>query len=240
MKKNPFLDFQAVPVRKKEIPLDRIVQAKQAIMDRIMEGYLSLVEEEVKGLVWLVGQSHEVRTYNAALRSIQDLQYDQDDIEELCAELDRGKKTPYLISGPAGIYLSALINQAPEDRILLRLQDFERTFHFLGYRLPEGKTLILQGNVGDFVGASVCGGRLVVEGSAGNWCGAGMTGGEILVTGHTGQKTGEWMRGGTIQVDGRIWGMGQSRFGGEILHCGKPIAPLGAEEHSRPEGDGGI
>lgn len=228
--KNPFLDFKSVPVTKREMPLDRIVRSKQAIMDRMIEGYLTLMEEEVKGLVWLVGQSHEVRTYNAALRSIQGLQYDQDDIEELCAELDSAKKVPYLISGPAGIYLSALINQSREDRVLLRLQDFERSFHFLGYRLPEGKTLILRGNVGDFIGASLVGGRLVVEGSAGNWCGAGMTGGEILVTGHTGQKTGEWMRGGKIQVEGRIWGVGQSRFGGEIYHRGRPITPPGSED----------
>ena len=238
MKKNPFLDFQSLPIRRKEMPLDRIVRAKEGVMDRIMQGYLSLVEEEVKGLIWLVGQSHEVRTYNAALSSIGDLQYDQDDIEELCAELDSGRKTPYLISGPAGIYISALINQAREERILLSLQDFERTFHFLGYRLPEGKTLILRGNVGDFVGASLAGGRLVVEGSAGNWCGAGMTGGEILVTGHTGQKTGEWMRGGTIRVEGRVWGMGEGRFGGEILHKGRAIGASHPGEQSR-KGDGG-
>ena len=227
--KNPFLDFQSVPCRKKEIPLERIVRARKEIMDRLSEGYLRLVEEEVKELVWLVEHSHVVRTYSAAVSAIQDLQYDQDDIEEFCAELDNANAFPYMISGPAGIYLSALINNAAEEHILLRLSEYERTFHFLGYRLPEGKTLVLQGNLGDFIGAGLCGGRLMVEGTAGNWCGAGMTGGEILVTGYTGQKTGEWMRGGEIHVDGPIGGFGRARFGGKIYQRGKLVVPHESE-----------
>jgi hypothetical protein len=228
--RNPFLDFRSLPYEKKEIPLDRIVRAKQETMDRILEGYLHLVEEEVKDLVWLVEHSHVVRTYSAAVNRIRELQYDQDDIEEFCAELDSAQKIPYMISGPAGIYLSALINHAPEDRIALRPKDFDRMFHFMGYRLPESKTLILQGNVGDFVGAGLSGGRLVVEGSVGNWCGAGMMNGEILVTGYAGQKTGEWMRGGEIHVDGSIGSLGRSRFGGKIYQRGKLVVPQELED----------
>jgi hypothetical protein len=223
--KNPFLDFHAVPYQKKQMPLDRIVRARQEIMDGIVEGYLQLVEEEVKDLVWLVEDSHVVRTYTAAVDRVRDLHYDQDDIEDFCAELDSAKRIPYTISGPAGIYLSALINHAPEERIVLRPQDFDRTFHFLGYRLPENKTLILQGNVGDFIGAGLSGGRLVVEGSVGNWCGAGMMNGEILVTGSVGQKTGEWMRDGEIHVDDTIGSVGRSRFGGKIYQRGKLVVP---------------
>jgi hypothetical protein len=223
--KNPFLDFHAVPYQKKQMPLDRIVRARQEIMDGIVESYLQLVEEEVKDLVWLVEDSHVVRTYTAAVDRVRDLHYDQDDIEDFCAELDSAKRIPYTISGPAGIYLSALINHAPEERIVLRPQDFDRTFHFLGYRLPENKTLILQGNVGDFIGAGLSGGRLVVEGSVGNWCGAGMMNGEILVTGSVGQKTGEWMRDGEIHVDDTIGSVGRSRFGGKIYQRGKLVVP---------------
>jgi hypothetical protein len=222
---NPFLDFRALPYRKKEIPLDRILRNRQEIMDHILEGYVRLVEEEVKDLVWLVEESHVARTYTAAVNTVTDLHYDQDDIEEFCAELDTAKKIPYMISGPAGIYLSALINHAPEERIVIKPQDFGRTFHFLGYRLPESKTLVLEGNVGDFVGAGISGGRLVVEGSVGNWCGAGMMNGEILVTGSAGQRTGEWMRGGEIHVDGSIESLGRGRLGGKIYQRGKLMNP---------------
>jgi formylmethanofuran dehydrogenase subunit C len=194
-------------------------------MERIVDGYRRLVEEEIKDLVWLVEHSRVARAYSAAAKSIQDLSYDQDDIEDFCAEIDNSEKIPYIISGPAGIYVSALINHVKEDRMTLRLEDYQQTYHFLGYRLPEGKTLVLQGNVGDFIGAGLSGGHLVVEGSTGNWCGAGMTRGEILITGFTGLNTGEQMRGGEIHVDGRIRSVGRTIFGGRIYQRGQLIAP---------------
>jgi hypothetical protein len=223
--KNPFQDFQSVSYQKKEIPLDRIVRSREDVMGQIVLGYLRLVEDEVKDLVWLVEHSRVVKAYSAAVKSIRELQYDSDDVEEFCAELDSSSKIPYMISGPAGIYLSALVNHAAEERMVLRLRDYQRTFHFLGYRLPEGKTLILQGDVGDFIGAGLSGGRLVVEGSTGNWCGAGMMKGEIQVGENTGQNTGEWMRGGEIHVEGRIRSVGKTLFGGKIFQRGKLVVP---------------
>jgi glutamate synthase domain-containing protein 3 len=223
--KNPFLDFRSISYRKKELPLERIVKAKQEIMSRILEGYLRLVEEEAKDLVWLVEHNRVAKAYEAATQNIKEVSYDQDDIEEFCAELDSSDKIPYMISGPAGIYISALVNHSHEDSIMLRLEDYQRTFHFLGYRLPEGKTLILKGNVGEFIGSGLSGGRLVVEGSAGNWCGAGMVSGEIMITKNAGQKIGEWMRGGEIHVDGRIQSIGRTRFAGKIFRRGKIVVP---------------
>ncbi len=227
---NPFEDFKEYPYKKKEIPLDRIVKAKEKVMDQIVDGYLKLVDAEVKDLVWLVEHSRVVKAYSSALRTIRELEYDVDDIEELCLELDKGGRIPYLISGPAGIYLSALCNNAKEEKIHLRLFELKRTFHFLGYRLPEGKTLTLEGEVGDFIGAGLSGGKLVIEGSTGNWAGAGMMKGELHINEHTGQNTGEWMRGGEIHVDGRIRGVGKTVFGGRIYQRGKLILP-----HDRSE-----
>lgn len=91
---NPFEDFREYPYKKKEIPLDHIVRAKEKIMDEIVEGYLKLVEEEVKDLVWLVEHSRLVRAYSAAIRTVEKLDYDIDDIEELCLELDREGRIP--------------------------------------------------------------------------------------------------------------------------------------------------
>lgn len=227
--KNPFLDFSSMPYKKKEIPLERIVKVKQDILDRLIENYLRLVEDEAKDLVWLVEHSRLVKTYERIIQTIENFQYDQDDIEDFCLELDNSDKTPYMISGPAGIYISALINLAEEDHIVLNLKDYKRTFHFLGYRLPEGKTLILQGDMGDFIGAGLAGGIVEVEGSTRNWLGAGMTKGRILVTGHTGQKTGEWMRGGEIHVDGPVHSLGTVHYGGKIFRQGNRIIPKTGE-----------
>jgi hypothetical protein len=221
--KNPFLEFRSVPYHRKEIPLERIVRAKQQVMERILEGYLHLVEDEAKDLVWLVEHSRVFKAYHNAVNSIQEINYDQDDIEEFCAELDSSTKIPYMIMGPAGIYVSALINESQEDRIVLRLKDFQRSFHLIGYRLPQQKTLVLQGNVGDFIGANLDGGCLVVEGDAGNWCGAGMEKGEILITGNTGKNTGEWMRGGEIRVDGYINSVAKHFSGGKIYEREKLV-----------------
>ncbi len=98
------------------------------------------------------------------IHSISKLEYNPEDVEELCAALDSSDEIPYVISGPAGIYISALVNHSQEDRIVLHLQDYQRTFHFLGYRLPEGKTLVLQGTVGEFVGRIWRGGALLWKG----------------------------------------------------------------------------
>jgi len=223
--KNPFLDFRSVPYQQKEIPLEGIVRVRQEVMDRIFEKYYHLVEEEAKDLVWLVEHSRVVKTYNTAAEGVQDLHYDQDDIEEFCAQLDSSNKIPSMISGPAGIFISALVNHCREDRIVLELRDYQRTFHFLGFKLPEGKSLILQGDVGDFIGASLAGGHLVVEGSTGNWCGAGMMKGEIFVSKNAGQRTGEWMRGGEIHIDGQVWNTGKNFFGGKIYNRGKLVVP---------------
>ena len=92
----------------------------------------------------------------------------------------------------------------------------KRAIHFLGYRLPGGKQLIVNGDTGDFTGAGMCGGHLIVNGSTGDWCGAGMTGGLIRIRGNAGRNLGQWMHGGSIGVDGKIGGIGEKRYGGRI------------------------
>lgn len=222
---NPFGDFQAVACQKKEIPLKRIVRVKQDVVDQILEGYLEIVEAEARDFVWLVEQSRVLKTYNTAIKLIQGMRYDADDIEEFCCELDSSSKIPYMLEGPAGIFLSALINRLDEKRIVLRLKDLQKSFHMLGYRLPAGKTLVIQGDAGDFTGAGLNGGHLEIEGSVGNWCGAGMLLGRIQVGGSAGWKTGEWMKAGEIQVQGYIQGVGQNIFGGKVTERGKTIYP---------------
>ena len=111
--RNPFVDFKSHPIRKREIPLDRIIEVKRKTMDRIISGYLELSEREVKEMVWLVEHSRIVKAYSTALETVKELDYDSDDIEEFCTELDKGGKIPYLISGPAGIYM---LNQCENYR----------------------------------------------------------------------------------------------------------------------------
>lgn len=221
--KNPFLDFHPESYREKEAPVERLAQAKQDIMGWIVEAYLKLVKGELKNLAWPVEHNRVLKVYGDAVSNLRGLQYERYDIEAFCAELDSSDEFPYMIPGPAGLYISALVNHSYENRIRLRLQDYQRNFHFLGYALPKRKTLILQGNAGDFCGAGLQGGRLVVEGAVGNWCGAGMLEGQIRVSKDAGLNTGEWMHGGEIRVGGTIQSIGQARHGGRVLQSGNLI-----------------
>jgi len=229
--RNPFVDFGPGNYQKKENPVERNVCKKRDVLRPIMEGYSRLLEKEFSDLAWLVEHQHVVRTYSDAVESIRGLQYDPDTIEAFCEKLERPGSIPYKIPGPAGLYLSALVNQCKTDHILLRLMNCQRTFHFLGYGLAEGKTLVLQGDGGDFIGAGLHGGRLVVKGSTGNWCGAGMMKGEIWVDKHAGQNTGEWMQAGEIRIDGFIGSLGKHLFGGRIYQQGKLIFGANPVDH---------
>ncbi len=222
--KNPFIDFRPDSYQVKESSASQIIRAKQNVMDGIIAGYIQMVEEEINELAWVVEHKRVVKAYGAAIERIRDFRFDQADIEEFCAELDGSNSIPYMIPGPAGLYVSALVNYSQENHIFLKLKSYQRTFHFLGYGLPKGKTLTLIGDGGDFTGTGLNGGCLEVKGSAGNWCGAGMLKGEILVSKHTGQNTGEWMQGGEIRVDGQIRNIGSSIFGGCIYQQGRLIA----------------
>ena len=61
-----------------------------------------LIIESSKDRKYLERLNRVIKTYNAAVEGIQDLQYDQNDIEELCIQADNFPNFPYMILGPAG------------------------------------------------------------------------------------------------------------------------------------------
>ena len=88
-----------------------------------------------------------------------------------------------------------------------------RRWPFLGYRLPRGRRLFLEGDVGDFVGALLEGGEVTVTGNAGNYAGIGMKEGRLHIGYSTGKHTGEGMRGGILEIKGRITELGKVKDG---------------------------
>jgi hypothetical protein len=215
--RNPFLEFHPDTYSKIEHQAEHIIKAQGDIIDSMLGGYLSILEDEVKNLAWLVEHDRLLEVYAAIVGRIGGMKYNGYDIEAFCAKLDSATGIRLMIPGPLGLYLSALINFSQETQLTFKLSDYQRLFHFLGYRLPEKKTLILDGDAGDFTGSGLCGGLLIVNGAVGNWCGAGMLSGEIRVQQNAGRNTGAWMHGGTIRVNGNIESTGEKRFGGEIL-----------------------
>ena len=206
--KNPFEEFGTYALPQKDIPLDSIVRSTEVVMDQIRRGYEKLLEEEAKELVWMVQYNTIIKAYEVAERYVREIEYSAEDIEDFCFALENTRKIPYLIPGPAGLYISALCNYAPEGEILLKLSELKTEINLLGFRLSKGKRLLIEGDTGDFTGIGVEGGELIVEGNAKNWTGAGMRSGKILVRKNIGLHTGEWMTGGEIFVGGRVRGLG--------------------------------
>ncbi len=222
--KNPFEDFKDHRTAEREIPLDSIIQSRDRVMSDIIKGYEKLLEEEVKELVWLVQYNTVIKAYTLAEKVVKDMDYKAEDIEDFCYELDTTDKIPYLITGPAGIYISALCNYAKEEEIVLKLNDLRTQINLLGYRLPVGKKVVVEGNLGDFTGIGMEGGELIVEGNAKNYTGAGMKSGRIRIAKNIGLHTGEWMMGGEIFVGGRVRGMGKI-VDGKVYEDDKLIYP---------------
>jgi len=155
---------------------------------------------------------------------VREIDYSAEDIEDFCFALENTQKIPYLIPGPAGLYISALCNYAKEEEIVLKLSELKTEINLLGFRLTKGKRLLIEGDGGDFTGIGLEGGDLIVEGSAKNWTGAGMRSGKILVKKNIGLHTGEWMMGGEIHVGGRVRGLGNI-VEGKVFEREKMVFP---------------
>jgi hypothetical protein len=219
----------------------------QRRVHQLLDTYRNLLGGAAEELAWYITRSSRMNTYKAVLKgmefpqhvkttlafadkvyhhvfkAVEHIPYDVGDIEDLCALLSFSREFSRNELRPAGVYISALVNASRTERIVLKLPILQHPFHFLGFKLPAGKTLLFEGRAGDFTGAKLCGGFLHVEGPARNWCGIAMEQGEILITKDIGQKTGEFMTGGKISVQGSILGIARSRVAGEIYQKGKQV-----------------
>jgi formylmethanofuran dehydrogenase subunit C len=117
------------------------------------------------------------------------------------------------LGAPSGLFIAAMCNQSQERDITLNLRSMTRRWPFLGYRLPRGRRLFLEGDVGDFVGALLEGGEVTVTGNAGNYAGIGMKEGRLYIGYSSGKHTGEGMRGGVLEIKGRITELGKVKDG---------------------------
>jgi glutamate synthase domain-containing protein 3 len=223
---NPFREFHAYQGKGREISLDRIIAAKDLILERLVAGYHKLIEEEVHNLVWLVDHGALPRAYAAAEKAIAEVNLTVEDVEDFCFTLEKADNFALALAGPSGLYLSAMCNHVEGGEISLRLKGLKSRVHLVGYRLPEGKRLIVEGSCGDFAGAAMEGGEIIVQGSTGNWTGVGLKRGKIIVEGNAGERTGEWMEGGEVHVKGRIGSLGQVQ-GGKVYLGERQIAPVG-------------
>ena len=221
---NPFQEFRAYTMPRRELPLDRILAQRDAVLERLLQSYQALVEEESKQLVWVVEQGALSRAYTTAVEALRGVVFSVEDIEDVCLELDAGDGVATPLGAPSGLFISALCNQVQDNEISLNLHAFTHRWPFLGYRLARGRRLHLDGNAGDFVGALLEGGEVIVTGNVGNYAGVGMKSGLVHVRHSTGKYTGEGMRGGVLRVDGHIGSLGKASKG-TIHEGGRQVFP---------------
>jgi formylmethanofuran dehydrogenase subunit C len=131
------------------------------------------------------------------------------------------------------LFIAAMCNHVQAEEIRLNLHTLTRRWPFLGYRLPRGRCLRLDGNAGDFVGALLEGGEVIVTGNAGNYAGIGMKSGTLHIQHSTGKYAGEGMRGGTLQVDGYIGSLGKAKSG-SIYESHRQVFPSVPESPPTP------
>lgn len=210
---NPFQEFRSYSATRPELPLDRILAKRDQVLQRLLQSYQTLVEEESKQLIWVVEQGALSRAYTTAVDALQGVNFSVEDLEDMCLELDASDGVTTPMGAPSGLFIAAMCNSVPTEDISLNLRVFRRRWPFLGYRLPRGRRLYLDGDAGDFVGALLEGGDVVVTGNAGNYAGIGMHTGTLQIGYSTGKHTGEGMRGGTLRVGGRIGDLGRVKQG---------------------------
>ncbi len=216
---NPFEEFRAYSTAPRELPLDRILARRDEVLQRLLQSHQELLEEERKQLVWVVEQGALSRAYAMAIERLEEINFSVEDLEDVCLELSAQNGVTMSLGAPSGLFIAAMCNRVPADEIVLNLQVFNRPWPFLGYRLPRGRRLRLEGDAGDFVGALLEGGEIQVTGSAGNYAGIGMKAGLLHIRHDAGKYTGQGMRGGTMRVNGRIGSLGKVKAG--VIFAGK-------------------
>ena len=167
-----------------------------------------------KQAIWVVEQGALSRAYSTAVEALKEIDFTVEDLRDMCLELDTNDGVTTPMGAPSGLFIAAMCNQVPAHEIALDLHLLRHRWPFLGYRLPRGRRLSLDGDAGDFVGALLDGGEVIVTGNAGNYTGIGMKTGTLQVGYSTGKYTGEGMRGGTLRVGGRIAALGRVKQGG--------------------------
>src|SRR5499427_3664087 len=210
---NPFEAFRSYSATRRELPLDRILARRDQVLQRLAQSYQALIEEESKQLIWVVEQGALSRAYSTAVDALRGIDFAVEDLEDMCLELDTNDGVTTPMGAPSGLFIAAMCNHVPADDIALSLRVFRHRWPFLGYRLPRGRRLYLDGDAGDFVGALLEGGEVVVTGNAGNYAGIGMRHGTLQIGYSTGKYTAEGMRGGTLRVGGRIGELGRVKQG---------------------------
>jgi len=146
---NPFEAFRSYSATRRELPLDRILARRDQVLQQLSQSYQALIEEESKQLIWVVEQGALSRAYSTAVEALRSIDFTVEDLEDMCLELDTNDGVTTPMGAPSGLFIAAMCNQVPANDIALNLHIFRHRWPFLGYRLPRGRRLYLDGGILD-------------------------------------------------------------------------------------------
>ena len=125
------------------------------------------------------------------------------------------------------IYLEALINNCTENKITIYAKD--EKINTFGASLK--KKVIINGNIGNYIGCGMSNGIITVNGNVGDNLGFGLNGGKIIINGDAGNFVG-YSFGGIIHLNGNYGSINEyyytaEMYGVTIYHKGKLIRKKG-------------
>ena len=92
-------------------------------------------------------------------------------------------------SRTSGAYLSALINNSDDEEFKIHTKYLVNPPESLGHG-NSGKRIVVEGNVGNYLGSYMKDGKIIVQGNVGRDLGSHMKDGEIVVNGDVGDWIG--------------------------------------------------
>lgn len=181
-------------------------------------------------------------TYRPPSDCLKGLDYDAGDVEKFCVAIADFQDYFLNIDGSVntsrsedlGRFISALVNDGKDDDYVIITRHLRMPIHHLGYQNTknvtiegdagnllgtdmEDGTIRVKGNVGEYAGCGMKGGRIAMN-NAGAEAGYQMKGGEILIEGNAGRCLGTGMEDGLITVKGNAGDfVGASMRGGKII-----------------------
>ena len=173
--------------------------------------------------------------YHNAEELVKDIELTPSDVEPFCLGLGKQQR-PVLNGHNAGLFLSALINKSAGTRFYLHVKGWRDPPCELG--IFNTKHLIVEGDVGMWLGWHMKGGSIMVQGNASEHTGHGLENGLIKIEGNVEAGCGDYMKNGVIYVFGEVVGfdreIGRISSGGMIHIDGNRCGFIdGRGQHAR-------
>ena len=137
------------------------------------------------------------RLYSKAESNIPK-KYTAEDITYFSMHLQHLETAKYDFEYCAGFYLSALINHC--QNYILSIYNLCK-INCVGYH-NNGKTIIIEGNGGNFLGEKMSSGGIIVDGHVDYGAGSHLNGGKITINGYANGDLGVYMENGEIIING--------------------------------------